>query len=117
MCFDIYDKDKNGVISLSEFANVLETVAQEDIEKEQEKAAALAAMFQRIDVDKDGSISFEEFEKACKTEPLLTRAFLSPLQSLGGSSEDVTSESAPPKEPSPEKTPIPKASASESKEA
>ena len=53
--FNMFDADKNGVISKPELKAVFETVEQKDDELWNE-------IFGEVDVDGDGDISFEEFK-------------------------------------------------------
>ncbi|KAG9143958.1 hypothetical protein Leryth_021633 [Lithospermum erythrorhizon] len=55
--FDLYDKDKNGKISVSELHSVLKNLREKVSIKDCKK------MITSVDVDGDGCVNFEEFKK------------------------------------------------------
>ncbi|GLT63556.1 hypothetical protein SLA2020_361140 [Shorea laevis] len=55
--FDLYDQDKNGLISTSELHLVLNRLGMKCSEED------CARMIQSVDSDGDGSVNFEEFQK------------------------------------------------------
>ncbi|KAL8117902.1 putative calcium-binding protein CML23 [Apium graveolens] len=55
--FDVYDRDKNGVISVSELHYTLKSLGQKCTMRDCEK------MISAVDVDGDGAVNFEEFKK------------------------------------------------------
>lgn len=60
--FDLYDKDKNGKISVNELHSVLKSLGEKCSLKDCRK------MISSVDVDGDGCVNFEEFKK------MMTRA-------------------------------------------
>uniref|UniRef100_A0A5B7BEG3 Putative calcium-binding protein CML18 n=1 Tax=Davidia involucrata TaxID=16924 RepID=A0A5B7BEG3_DAVIN len=60
--FDLYDRDKNGLISASELHAVLKSLGEKCTLKD------CSRMISSVDVDGDGSVNFEEFKK------MMTRA-------------------------------------------
>ncbi|PIN19293.1 Calmodulin and related proteins (EF-Hand superfamily) [Handroanthus impetiginosus] len=60
--FDLYDKDKNGKISVSELHSVLRSLGEKCSLKDCRR------MISSVDVDGDGCVNFEEFKK------MMTRA-------------------------------------------
>ncbi|KAK1351638.1 putative calcium-binding protein CML23 [Heracleum sosnowskyi] len=55
--FDVYDRDKNGVISASELHYTLKSLGQKCTLRDCEK------MISAVDVDGDGAVNFDEFKK------------------------------------------------------
>ncbi|CAK9172126.1 unnamed protein product [Ilex paraguariensis] len=55
--FDLYDKDKNGFISVTELHSVLKSLGEHCSLNDCRK------MISSVDVDGDGSVNFEEFKK------------------------------------------------------
>ncbi|KAH6803649.1 calmodulin like 23 [Perilla frutescens var. frutescens] len=64
--FDLYDKDRNGKISVNELHSVLRTLGEKCSLKDCRK------MISSVDVDGDGCVNFEEFKK------MMTRPAQSP---------------------------------------
>ena len=60
--FNMFDKDQSGAVSKAELKAVFETSEQKDDE-------FWNGVFEEVDVDGDGEISFEEF-KTCMTSVL-----------------------------------------------
>lgn len=58
IAFNLFDTDKNGVLSLSEIKDALGVISNEDIS---EKDSILKQLMMTIDSNGDGTISFEEF--------------------------------------------------------
>ncbi|KAK2652441.1 hypothetical protein Ddye_012297 [Dipteronia dyeriana] len=55
--FDLFDVDKNGVISVSELHSVLKKLGEKCSMKD------CAKMISQVDSDGDGNVNFEEFKK------------------------------------------------------
>lgn len=79
MCFHIYDEDGSGFISKNEVAKVLRTILHVDNETLGYK---LEEIFQKLDTNGDGQISYEEFKTGIFSEPVLVESFLKPMDSL-----------------------------------
>ncbi|XP_044504708.1 probable calcium-binding protein CML23 [Mangifera indica] len=60
--FDLFDVDKNGLISVSELHSVLRKLGEKCSKNDCEK------MIKKVDADGDGHVNFEEFKK------MMTRA-------------------------------------------
>lgn len=58
IAFNMFDTDKNGVLSLTEIKEALGVISNEDVK---EKDSILKKVMKTIDANGDGSISFEEF--------------------------------------------------------
>lgn len=61
--FDVYDRDKNGVISASELHQTLKSLGQKCTLRDCEK------MISAVDVDGDGAVNFDEFKKMMNRKP------------------------------------------------
>ncbi|KAI7728569.1 hypothetical protein M8C21_001087 [Ambrosia artemisiifolia] len=60
--FDVFDGDKNGVISVEELGLVLDSLGF----KEGKKLEDCKKMISKVDTDGDGMINFQEFKKMMK---------------------------------------------------
>ena len=67
--FDLYDLDKNGLISASELHAVLKRLGEKC------SLSDCSRMIRSVDADGDGSVNFEEFKK------MMTRAWSNPIRS------------------------------------
>lgn len=79
-CFQLYDEDGNGFIDKDELAKALFSVVGDDA-GEEGKANRLAQVFERLDTNRDGKISFEEWKAGVHTDPALYEVFLRPMES------------------------------------
>lgn len=61
-CFRVYDSDNNGYITQDELSRVLGVIATDDERSEAEKATQLQRVFEAMDLNGDGKISYEEFK-------------------------------------------------------
>ncbi|XP_022751671.1 calmodulin-like protein 3 [Durio zibethinus] len=62
--FDVFDKDKDGLISVEELGSVLCSLGL----KEGNKMEDCKAMIRRVDMDGDGMVNFDEFKRMMKSE-------------------------------------------------
>jgi calmodulin len=53
--FEMFDKNKDGVITTKELANIMRSLNQDPTEEE------LNEMIEEVDLDKNGEVDFEEF--------------------------------------------------------
>ncbi|KAI4344170.1 hypothetical protein L6164_011430 [Bauhinia variegata] len=60
--FDVFDKDKDGLISVEELALVLNTLGL----KEGRKIEDCIEMIRKVDMDGDGKVNFNEFKRMMK---------------------------------------------------
>ncbi|OMO81214.1 Calcium-binding EF-hand [Corchorus capsularis] len=61
--FDVFDKDKDGLISVEELGSVLCSLGL----KEGNKMEDCKAMIRKVDMDGDGMVNFDEFKKMMKS--------------------------------------------------
>ncbi|KAL4319996.1 hypothetical protein GQ457_18G003650 [Hibiscus cannabinus] len=61
--FDVFDKDRDGLISFEELGSVLCSLGL----KEGNKMEDCKAMIRKVDMDGDGMVNFDEFKKMMKT--------------------------------------------------
>ncbi|GBG30024.1 Protein kinase, putative [Hondaea fermentalgiana] len=85
LCFNIYDEDGSGHISKQNVGKVLSTLLGAAPETASE---TLERIFQRVDVNGDELISFEEFQAGIFAEPVLVQAFLQPMDSISSLPEE-----------------------------
>ncbi|CAG2119257.1 unnamed protein product, partial [Medioppia subpectinata] len=74
-CFSIYDIDEDGFITTEEMGNVIKAIFRRrglrlDIESKVQE------IFNRMDVNKDGVLSKEEFIRGFKTDPQILSALV-----------------------------------------
>lgn len=61
--FDVFDKDKDGLISVEELGFVLSSLGL----KEGKKVEDCKEMIRKVDLDGDGMVNFDEFKRMMKT--------------------------------------------------
>ncbi|KAG4190542.1 hypothetical protein ERO13_A07G037700v2 [Gossypium hirsutum] len=61
--FDVFDKDKDGLISFEELGSVLFSLGL----KEGNKLQDCKAMIRKVDIDGDGMVNFDEFKKMMRS--------------------------------------------------
>jgi len=79
-CFDVYDTDGNGMLSRDELSSVLRMMADQDQEGAIQ-ADVIGDLFETLDADMDGQVSFEEFKAAVAQKPFLMDHILQPIRS------------------------------------
>lgn len=79
LCFKIYDEHDSGFISKDSVARVLSVILNKDTE---EIVDTLERIFDRVDVNGDNLISFDEFKAGIFSEPVLVQAFLQPMDTI-----------------------------------
>ncbi len=80
MCFKICDVDGSGSLCPTEIGTILRNLATGDMDKDTKQADALAHVFETLDVDGDGEISWDEFRTGVARDPYLVNALLRPIQ-------------------------------------
>jgi len=78
LCFQLYDVDGSGDIDPGELEKIFRLVGYTTSNIQGDVAEDLAFAFDKIDVNNDGKISFDEFKAAVSSNEKLTRCFLSP---------------------------------------
>ncbi|XVE71493.1 hypothetical protein DITRI_Ditri10aG0154800 [Diplodiscus trichospermus] len=66
--FDVFDKDKDGLISVEELGSVLCSLGL----KEGNKMEDCKAMIRKVDMDGDGMVNFDEFKRMMKSGGLVS---------------------------------------------
>ncbi|XP_046412761.1 EF-hand calcium-binding domain-containing protein 1 [Neodiprion virginianus] len=77
-CFRIYDLNNDGYITKDEMFQLLKNclIKQPSEEDPDEGVRDLSELaLRKLDVDRDGKVSFQDYETAIKEEPLLLEAF------------------------------------------
>nr|ADV78065.1 calcium- and calmodulin-dependent protein kinase [Pellia epiphylla] len=80
LCFQLYDTDRSGYISRDELASMLRALPEEYLPADVTDAGKLDEMFDHMDANNDGRISFEEFKEAMQVNNFLQEAVLFPLR-------------------------------------
>lgn len=80
MCFQMYDTDGSGYISRDELASMFRALPEVYLPVDITEPGKLDEMFDRMDANNDGHVSFEEFKDAIQLDQSLRKAVLSPLQ-------------------------------------
>ncbi|CAM9825618.1 unnamed protein product, partial [Discosporangium mesarthrocarpum] len=102
-CFSIYDHDGSGTITLQDLTAVLSAALEEEgetredgdgdgdgecvipegtNEQAKETAAKLGEIFEMLDSNKNGRVTFADFKAGVEAEPLLVETFLRPAREL-----------------------------------
>nr|ADV78062.1 calcium- and calmodulin-dependent protein kinase [Haplomitrium gibbsiae] len=79
LCFKLYDTDGSGYISRDELASMLRALPEEYLPADVTEPGKLDEMFDHMDANNDGRISFEEFKAAIQVDNFLREAVLFPL--------------------------------------
>jgi len=80
-CFDCYDLDGSGSLSMEELAKVLANAdAGFVLLDDYDRLNRLHDVFHAMDQNKDGQISYEEFHNAIVNDPALADALLTPVR-------------------------------------
>ena len=61
--FDVFDRDKDGLISVEELGSILSSLGL----KEGKKMESCKEMIRKVDMDGDGMVNFEEFKRMMKS--------------------------------------------------
>ncbi|PON99843.1 Parvalbumin [Trema orientale] len=68
--FDVFDRDKDGLISVEELGSILSSLGL----KEGKKMENCKEMIRKVDMDGDGMVNFEEFKRMMKSGGMLLLA-------------------------------------------
>ncbi|KAL4203266.1 hypothetical protein AMTRI_Chr01g103130 [Amborella trichopoda] len=80
LCFQIYDTDGSGSISKDELASMLRVLPEECLPRDVTEPGKLDEIFERMDSNSDGKISFEEFKAAMQRDTSLHDIVISSLR-------------------------------------
>ncbi|XP_024537988.1 calcium and calcium/calmodulin-dependent serine/threonine-protein kinase [Selaginella moellendorffii] len=80
LCFQMYDSDGSGYISKDELASMLRALPEECLPGDITEPGKLDEMFDRMDANSDGRVSFDEFKDAIQMNSFLREAVLFPLR-------------------------------------
>ncbi|MCO5569609.1 hypothetical protein L7F22_023325 [Adiantum nelumboides] len=82
LCFQMYDTDGSGYISRDELASMFRALPEVYLPGDIAEPGKLDEMFERMDTNNDGRVSFEEFKDAMQLDQSLRKAVLSPLEQV-----------------------------------
>ncbi|CAN1139840.1 Calcium and calcium/calmodulin-dependent serine/threonine-protein kinase [Linum perenne] len=80
LCFQMYDIDRSGCITKEEVASMLRALPVECLPADVTEPGKLDEIFDRMDANSDGKVSFEEFKAAMQIDSSLQDALLSSLR-------------------------------------
>ncbi|CAK9143052.1 unnamed protein product [Ilex paraguariensis] len=81
MCFQMYDTDRSGCISKEEVASMLSALPDEYLPMDITEPGKLDEIFDRMDANSDGKVTFDEFKAAMLRDSSLKDVVLSSLRS------------------------------------
>ncbi|XP_043724575.1 calcium and calcium/calmodulin-dependent serine/threonine-protein kinase-like [Telopea speciosissima] len=79
LCFQMYDTDKSGCITKDEVASLLRALPEDCLPADITEPGKLDEIFDEMDTNNDGKVTFEEFKAAMKRDCSLQDAVLSSL--------------------------------------
>ena len=77
-CFNIYDLNADGFISREEMLTMLKTcLVRQGLEEDGDEGVKdlIEMTLKKMDDDKDGRVSFDDFKATVKNDPLMLEAF------------------------------------------
>lgn len=80
LCFQMYDADRSGCISKDELASMLRALPEECLPGDITEPGKLDEVFDEMDANGDGKVSFEEFKAAMQKDSALQDVVLSSLR-------------------------------------
>nr|ADV78070.1 calcium- and calmodulin-dependent protein kinase [Phaeoceros laevis] len=80
LCFQMYDTDGSGFISRDELAAMLRALPEVYLPPDITEPGKLDEIFDQMDTDNDGRVSFDEFKNAIQVNSSLREAVLFPLR-------------------------------------
>lgn len=83
LCFQMYDADRSGCISKEELASMLRALPEECLPGDIAEPGKLDEMFEQMDANGDGVITFDEFKAAMQKDSSLQDVVLSSLRPTG----------------------------------
>ncbi|PKU67615.1 Calcium and calcium/calmodulin-dependent serine/threonine-protein kinase [Dendrobium catenatum] len=80
LCFQMYDADRSGCISREELASMLRALPEDCLPADITEPGKLDDIFDQMDANSDGKVSFEEFKAAMQRDSSLQDVVLSTLR-------------------------------------
>lgn len=80
LCFQMYDTDRSGCITKEEVASMLRALPEECLPADITEPGKLDEIFDRMDANSDGKVTFDEFKAAMQRDSSLQDALLSSLR-------------------------------------
>ncbi|PKI49720.1 calcium and calcium/calmodulin-dependent serine/threonine-protein kinase-like [Punica granatum] len=80
LCFQMYDTDRSGCITKEEVASMLRALPEECLPVDITEPGKLDEMFDLMDANSDGKVTFEEFKAAMQRDSSLQDVVLSSLR-------------------------------------
>ncbi|PIN15686.1 Ca2+/calmodulin-dependent protein kinase, EF-Hand protein superfamily [Handroanthus impetiginosus] len=80
LCFQMYDTDRSGCISKEELASLLRALPEDYLPMDITEPGKLDEIFDLMDANSDGKVTFEEFKAAMKRDSSLQDVLLSSLR-------------------------------------
>lgn len=80
LCFQMYDTDRSGCISKEELASLLRALPDDYLPMDIAEPGKLDEIFDLMDANSDGKVTFEEFKAAMKRDSSLQDVLLSSLR-------------------------------------
>ncbi|KAL9388290.1 hypothetical protein Peur_016895 [Populus x canadensis] len=80
LCFQMYDTDRSGCITKEEVASMLRALPEDCLPADIAEPGKLDEIFDRMDANSDGKVTFDEFKAAMKRDSSLQDAVLSSLR-------------------------------------
>ncbi|XP_058079570.1 calcium and calcium/calmodulin-dependent serine/threonine-protein kinase-like [Magnolia sinica] len=82
LCFQMYDTDRSGCITKEEVASMLRALPEDCLPADITEPGKLDEIFDRMDANSDGKVTFDEFKAAMKRDSSLQDAVLSSLRPI-----------------------------------
>ncbi|KAJ8648608.1 hypothetical protein MRB53_001631 [Persea americana] len=82
LCFQMYDTDRSGCITKEEVASMLRALPEECLPADIMEPGKLDEIFDRMDANSDGKVTFDEFKAAMQRDSSLKDVVLSTLRPL-----------------------------------
>ncbi|XP_042480430.1 calcium and calcium/calmodulin-dependent serine/threonine-protein kinase-like [Macadamia integrifolia] len=80
LCFQMYDTDRSGCITKEEVASMLRALPEDCLPADITEPGTLDEIFERMDANTDGKVTFEEFKAAMKRDSSLQDVVLHSLR-------------------------------------
>ncbi|OVA03873.1 Protein kinase domain [Macleaya cordata] len=82
LCFQMYDTDRSGCITKEEVASMLRALPEDCLPADITEPGKLDEIFDRMDANSDGKVTFDEFKAAMQRDSSLKDVVLSSLRPL-----------------------------------